>query len=381
MAEYSPEDEEYSGATVLRHVPGNTARRPAVEVARYVSVVDGTESGKKMELGLKPIAVGRHKDNDLVLADSFVSGRHCTISFEAGTVQVTDLGSTNGTFIDGIRVEGSVPWPDSASLQVGNQILRHSFRAREEMQRSVQLANDLRQAADYVRSLLPPPISSGAVTTDWHAAPSAELGGDIFGYHWLDSGRFAFYLIDVCGHGVGAALHSVSVSNLLRQRSLAEVDFARPSQVLTALNRAHPMEKFGSMFFTLWYGIYSPADRTLAYASAGHPPGLLFSGQGRVRRELATENPPIGVVEEAEFVDASIPVEPHSSLYLYSDGVFEINTKAGSWWSCEAFAHYLQQQVQRGTGYPAGLFRAIKAFTRDDRFDDDFSLLQMNFDA
>lgn len=380
MIHDSPQDEGYSDMTQLFRAPG-VSPKPILNVARYVTVVDGTESGKKLELGLNPIRVGRHRDNDLALADPSVSGHHCTISFDAGIVRVTDLGSTNGTFIGGSRVQGSAPWPDSVSLQIGGQELRHEFRVREEIQRSVQLANELKQAAEYVRSLLPMPVRSGPVTTDWYASPSAELGGDIFSYYWLDSGKFAFYLIDVCGHGVGAALHSVSVSNLLRQRFLPGVDFTRPSEVLTALNRALPMEQYGSMYFTLWYGVYSPASRNLAYASAGHPPGLLFSGPGRHLRELATENPPIGMLEMAEFHEESTLLEPRSSLYLYSDGAFEINTKTGAWWSYEEFVRYLGQQVQRGEARPAELFRTIRALTRDDRFEDDFSLLQMDFDA
>lgn len=380
MAHHSTEEEHYSEATVLHRVPGNS-RKPAPDMARYVTVVEGSESGKKVELGLKPISLGRHKDNDLALADPFVSGRHCKIAFAAGVVQVTDLGSTNGSFIDGTRLHGSARWPDSASLQVGNQVLRHVYQARGEMQRSTQLSEDIRHAAEYVASLLPLPLRSGVVATEWHSAPSTELGGDIFSYHWLDSEHFAFYLIDVCGHGIGAALHSVSVSNLLRQRFLPNVDFSRPSEVLAALNHALPMEQYGSMYFTLWYGVYMPALHQLTFASAGHPPGLLFSSQGQHRQDLATENPPVGVVEEVEFQETQLLLELPCSIFLYSDGVFEITTKTGDWWSCEAFAHYLQQQVQQGQAHPSSLFQTIRAFTRADRFEDDFSLLRLDFNA
>jgi sigma-B regulation protein RsbU (phosphoserine phosphatase) len=162
---------------------------------------------------------------------------------------------------------------------------------------------------------------------------------------------------------------------------LADVDFARPSDVLSALNRALPMQQYGSMYVTLWYGVYGLANRQLVYASAGHPPGLLFSNQGRRRHDLATENPPVGVLEEVQFQQASLSLDVPCSLYLYSDGVFEITTKTGSWWSSAAFADYLQQQVQQGTAEPAGLFQAIRLLTRADRFDDDFSLLRLNFDA
>ena len=68
------------------------------------------------------------------------------------------------------------------------------------------LAAELAQAADYVVSLIPAPLSEGAVTTAWRFFPCAQLGGDSFGYHWIDEDNFAMYLLDVCGHGVGSAL-------------------------------------------------------------------------------------------------------------------------------------------------------------------------------
>ena len=95
------------------------------------------------------------------------------------------------------------------------------------------LNSELAEAADYVKFLMPQPITEGPVMTDWRFVPSTTLGGDSLGYHWLDEDSLAIYLIDVCGHGVGAALHSVSVLNVLRSRNLPNVDFRRPEQILS----------------------------------------------------------------------------------------------------------------------------------------------------
>ena len=114
------------------------------------------------------------------------------------------------------------------------------------------LAEDVAQAAQYVQSLLPPRIPQGEIRTDWRFIPSASLGGDAFGYHDLDARYFACYLLDVCGHGVGAALLSVSVLNTLRSQSLPQTDFRQPGQVLTALNKAFRMEQHDGKYFTIW---------------------------------------------------------------------------------------------------------------------------------
>jgi len=152
---------ENDSSTVLRY-PSAARKYTAADVALYVVVVEGTECGKRIEIGLVPISVGRHSDNYFALADPFVSGRHCVIMFENGQIWVSDLSSSNGTFIDGQRVQQRAVWPAAATLQVGNQMLRREYHRREDVKRSDELAKDLRHAARYVRTLLPQPLRSGA---------------------------------------------------------------------------------------------------------------------------------------------------------------------------------------------------------------------------
>ena len=67
--------------------------------------------------------------------------------------------------------------------------------------------------------------------THWQFIPSAALGGDAFDYQWLDDDHLAICLLDVCGHGVGSALLSISAINTLRSRTLPNTEFPDPSQV------------------------------------------------------------------------------------------------------------------------------------------------------
>ena len=137
-----------------------------------------------------------------------------------------------------------------------------------------QLHSELAEAAGYVRSLLPAPMSQ-PFTIDWRFVPFAALGGDAFGYNWVDPDHFALYLLDVCGHGVGPSLMSIAVLHLLQAASLRDVDFNEPGQVLAALNDRYQMKGKDDLFFTLWYGVYHPASRQLDYGCAGHPPAAL----------------------------------------------------------------------------------------------------------
>ena len=117
-------------------------------------------------------------------------------------------------------------------LEAANQELTRAHRelaaSREALQRTHdRLQQELRDAERYVRAILPAPLSE-PLRVDWRFVPSTELGGDSFGYHWIDDEHFALYLIDVCGHGVGAALLSVAVADTLRSEALPRTDFRRP---------------------------------------------------------------------------------------------------------------------------------------------------------
>jgi phosphoserine phosphatase RsbU/P len=254
------------------------------------------------------------------------------------------------------------------------------------LQKSQQvLANDLATAAHYVRSLLPAPQCSGGIQADWRFIPSADLGGDAFGYHDLDADNFAVYLLDVCGHGVGAALLSVSALNAIRSEALPQTDFHDPGGVLAALNKAFPMERQNDMFFTVWYGVFHRPSRRLRWAGGGHPPALLLSGGAAEPRMLESEGPLIGAVEGLEFEAGEIEVPPGSTLFVYSDGAFEIVRLDGSMWP---FAEFVAMLARPGTAPgespPAGRMDAlldhIQRISGREDFHDDFSMIGLTID-
>ena len=244
-----------------------------------------------------------------------------------------------------------------------------------------KLAGELAEAAAYVRSLLPAPLS-GAVQAEWCFQPSAELGGDAFGYHWLDPDHLAIYLLDVCGHGVGAALLSVSVLNALRMQTLPGTHFYRPAEVLAALNRTFRMESQNDLFFTLWYGVYRPSNRELAFASGGHPPALLLvtePGNKPLPVPLRTEGPAVGCLEEGALLNRRAEIPPGARLLVYSDGVFEIlqgSDRAGTWKEfLESFTLPEVRNLRPGERFG----RALQSRGADS-LEDDFSFVELRFD-
>jgi sigma-B regulation protein RsbU (phosphoserine phosphatase) len=243
------------------------------------------------------------------------------------------------------------------------------------------LTNELNQAADYVRSLLPPQLE-GDIETDSEFIPSTSLGGDSFGYHWIDDDHLAIYLLDVCGHGVGAALLSISAINSLRSESLNDVDFHDPSQVLAGLNEVYQMEEHNNMFFTIWYGVYNKKLRELTFANGGHPPPIAIIGESPETSEtvlLDAHGLIIGGLPGQKYEKSKIALKAFTRLYIYSDGIYEVTRPDGSMLKLDDFIKIVSKLSHKGDASPREIIEEIRKAQGSDVFDDDVSLMEVRF--
>ncbi len=238
-----------------------------------------------------------------------------------------------------------------------------------------KLAEELAEAGRYVSCLLPQSLEHPDIRVDWHFQSCSQLGGDGFGYRWIDPAHWGFFLFDVCGHGVGAALLSISVLNLMRTLSLPNTDFRSPKSVLEALNLAFPMESNNEQYFTFWYGVYCPATRKLSYGSAGHPAALCLEGANL--SHLRTKGPPIGCMEGARFQEDVCILSKPSRLIVLSDGVYELEKTNGSTATLEEFSQWLVGQGENGD--PRSAFNWAQSVSVREKMDDDFSIMDIRF--
>ncbi len=260
--------------------------------------------------------------------------------------------------------------------------LRLHQLSRDLQQQKQLLEAELIEAAEYVRSILPEPLTEPPTTIDARFIPSRKLGGDSFDYYWLDSEHLTVYLLDVSGHGLGAALPSLSVINLLRSRGLNQVNYYQPSEVLRGLNKTFQMTQRNDKYFTIWYGVYNARKRQLVYASAGHPPAILFSSEQKavsVEKRLKTPGFPIGMFPDAEYVDASCQISPSSQLYIFSDGIYEIERSDGTVWGLDEFIELLKDFQKRPQQNLDKLLRQVQSWNSKARFHDDLSVVQVEF--
>lgn len=239
-----------------------------------------------------------------------------------------------------------------------------------------RMAYEMETGAKYVASLIPAPISE-PIQIDWRFVPSAELGGDSLGYFALDEDRFAFFLLDVTGHGLASALLGVAVSNVLRARALPNTDFSVPSQVLTSLNNTFKMEEQDGRTFTMWYGVFEPKTRRLVWCAGGHPSALLFKPGQIAPMELESLNPGVGMFEWDDFEQKEIIVPENARIFVYSDGAFEIHKQDGATWTFREFMQFMSQPDDSEANTMDRLIQHVRMLKGGDVLDDDFSIMDI----
>jgi PAS domain S-box-containing protein len=281
-----------------------------------------------------------------------------------------------GHIVGAVEVARDVTEQKKAEALLNQTLLQQN----EDLKR---LNRELSSAAGYVQTVLPNRITDGPIRADWKFYPSAALGGDAFGYHWIDGDHFAIYLLDVSGHGWGASLLSVSIINVLRSHALPDIDFRRPDQVLHALNNTFPSEIHNDLFFTIWYGVYQVAARRLIYASGGHPPALLFSEshrEGAPMQQLRTPNFLLGGQPDTTYQSEQVRIDSPARLYVFSDGVYDIQQADGTMWGLDAFMTHCERSFRSARTNLDSLVAHAQTMAGETAFDDDFTLLEFEFE-
>jgi serine phosphatase RsbU (regulator of sigma subunit) len=170
-------------------------------------------------------------------------------------------------------------------------------------------------------------------------------------------------------------MHAVSVMNVLRQRSVPGVDMKDPARAAAHLNEMFPMERHGGMLLSLWYGVFDLATRNLAFTSAGHHASYLVDAQRSSSSALDVSNVLIGMIPGYTYRSASAQVPPGSTLYVFSDGVFEIEPAGAGAWGLDDFIALLTAPAEPARRESRRILETVVARTGREAFEDDFTLV------
>src|SRR5262249_8082010 len=148
--------------------------------------------------------------------------------------------------------------------------------------------------------------------------PARQVSGDLYDFLTLDDGRLAFFVGDVSGKGIPAALFMVAVRTLCRH--LAALG-ASPAETLAQLNTALAADNPSAMFVTLAHGFYEPGTGEVVIASGGHPLPLVRRTDGRVEQVPMRSGRLLGYPGgNLGLTDARFTLARGETLILYTDG-------------------------------------------------------------
>jgi len=216
-------------------------------------------------------------------------------------------------------------------------------RLYEELeQREQRMETDLKAARKLQRVLLPrtAPALRG-LEAGIRSRPAREISGDVYDFFVPADHEALIAFGDVSGKGAAAALYGALISGFLR--TLAPNRRA-PAELLKLLNETLLERKVDAQYATLTVALWNPGERCLTVANAGAEP-LFICRRGEIIKPRV-EGVPIGLLEDREYEEIQVKVEPGDAILFFSDGVEDQLNEAGEDFSRDRVAKLLQRHAE-----------------------------------
>jgi serine phosphatase RsbU (regulator of sigma subunit) len=249
---------------------------------------------------------------------------------------------------------------------------------KRRVDKELELARRIQTAA--LPSVFPPFPDRREFDIYAENRPMSSVGGDMFDYFFLDENRLFFYVADVSGHGVPAALFMMKTTALVKNLALSGLSLA---QTVAQTNR-YLAENNDASFVTAFFCVVDVATGRLEYVDAGHNPPFLREPDGNFREIAPKISLLLGVVDDAEFESATLDLAPGAALVLFTDGV----TEAASATSPEQFG--VQRALDALDAAPRdasalqavrALFDEVETFAGGAERSDDVTVLCFRYDG
>jgi len=222
---------------------------------------------------------------------------------------------------------GSIEWLALIALAAKQyEQAEASWQAREAAQARAAVERDMDNARRIQESILPPPFASDGLEVAWHFDPCDAVGGDLVDVFRLPDGRVLLTVADVTGHGLPAALTTLSVHSILHTCARTRLPLADLAATLNEYLEAHLPD---GRFVTMALIAMDPATGALEYINAGHPLPLVRRADGSARGLSPAGSLPLGILP-GPYAPAHDTLEPGEVMLLVSDGLTELRIADGS---------------------------------------------------
>jgi phosphoserine phosphatase RsbU/P len=257
-----------------------------------------------------------------------------------------------------------------AATLIENARLFAAARVKARLDHEIEIASKIQQG------LLPkalPNLPHVAMTGSTLACYS--VGGDCFDVIELDGERHGFFVGDISGKGISAALLATLLQGIFFTTASMDLPL---TGIFSRVNRYLCDRSGGDRYATVFYGVLDKAG-TFEYVNAGHVPPLIRRGSGVIDR-LDLASFPVGMFPEAEYESASVKLEKDDFLVIYTDGVSEAANVQAEMFEEERLRGLLENFKGQTVEQLAETIReGVKAFTEGAAQSDDVTILVIQY--
>lgn len=263
-------------------------------------------------------------------------------------------------------------------LEVMNRKLkRRSHRLRKALdileQRNKEMIADLNLAVELQKSLLPKCYPDTDLVSFTHRyIPMALVGGDFFDIVQLSAHEIGVMISDVSGHGVAPAFITALIKSSFDYLVPREKG---PAAIISRLNEEFSKIIETEHYVTACYAVFNFETMTCCYCNAGHPPQLLAHVDGTFT-ELEANNPIIGLLDDCEYEETTVPFEGGDTICFYTDGIIEARDGRNVLFGIEGVKQSLTAaSTESLDGMADRLITDLIQFMKDPYFEDDITML------
>jgi len=243
---------------------------------------------------------------------------------------------------------------------------------RQELEKK-RLEEELKHARKIQQRLLPkadPEIEGYDISG--RSVPCRWVGGDYFDFIPLRENRLGLVIADVCGKGIPAAVIMSSLQAALH--TLADQGMAMKTAI-SSLNRYLCRNTEDNKFATGFCGILEPSTNRFFYINCGHNPPFIFRKNGNLEK-LNEGGLILGVIEERDYEQGRVDLNPGDVLLMYTDGVTEAENDKGELFGEERLAELVRGLLNKKSNEIIELIKdEVEKFAKDGQLEDDLTLV------
>lgn len=251
----------------------------------------------------------------------------------------------------------------------------HDITELKQMSSALEAQNDLLKqdllmARSLQYTLLPKEsLSCDKIDFSYIYKPCETLGGDFIDIFKIDEEHIGLYIADVSGHGVAASMLTMFLCTALDKSQLS------PSKALSQLYKSYNGNNFfRELYIAVFYVIINIRTNTMTYSNAGlNVCPILFSGNEY--KILRVPGIPISNwLENPEYSEVTININPKDRLFVYTDGIIEIRNKLGDQFGEERLLEHLLKSALPPSQTLSSMVNEVMSFADKNNQNDDITV-------